>query len=114
MSRAAAGKGAKRGAKAKGAESTRQPSCANQPPPPLPATSEVLLEEPADRRKEAERLYRLVVGGEMDSGEACRRLHMLQVMHNMHGSEIYKTVQEMERRLIDAGLLPKRVRYTHE
>jgi hypothetical protein len=69
------------------------------------------LETPSDLKAEILRLYRLLPECEMDSKEAGRRANLLQIAHNMHGSELHATVKALERRLIEAGYLPKRLEH---
>lgn len=83
--------------------------------PPPPGRGRALsLSRPDALADEVLSIYRQVKAGKMESGEACRRANLLQIANNMKASQVQKIVQELEKRLADAGLLPRRVTYTHE
>lgn len=101
----------KRAKETKEPKTRPQPPADGQPPSPAIVAETLALDSPSDLKAEILRLYREVTDGAMDSKEAGRRANLLQIAHNMHGSELHATVKALEKRLIEAGYLPKRVEH---
>jgi len=103
-------KGPEQRQETKGGKTRSQRPRLSSPPPPSAAS----LRTSEGRCGEAIRLYLQLDRGELESQEVTRRVSVLQNIHNMASAELEKRVQELEKRLVEAGKLPRKVLHVHE